>query len=217
MVRVMCGDRSWQTAKVLVTVPIGVLQSGQIAFYPHLSEKAKAAESLGFGPVVKTTLQFSERFWADKTLAGGHDLEEMSFVFADTLIPTWWTQYPKKTPMLTGWSGGPHALALDGHASADIRSKALSSLGGLFNLEQEVLQEQLRGCVVANWLEDPYSKGAYSYQVVNGSELIRQVKKPVQDKLYFAGEGLYDKPEIGTVEAALASGREVAFEMIAAG
>jgi len=38
---------------------------------------------------------------------------------------------------------------------------------------------------------------------------------PEENTIFFAGEGLYDGPEMGTVEAALVSGKEVAKAMLA--
>jgi hypothetical protein len=41
------------------------------------------------------------------------------------------------------------------------------------------------------------------------------LKQSVEHTIYFAGEGLVDGPEIGTVEAALSSGRDTARQLIA--
>jgi monoamine oxidase len=62
---------------------------------------------------------------------------------------------------------------------------------------------------------DPFSCGGYSYDVVNGKEIKQIIKQPIDNTIFFAGEGLYDGPEIGTVEAALYSGRETAHQIIA--
>jgi hypothetical protein len=42
------------------------------------------------------------------------------------------------------------------------------------------------------------------------------LKKPDGGSVFFSGEGLYAGRDIGTVEAALASGRETAQKMLAA-
>ena len=54
------------TAKVvIITVPIGVLQSNAITFLPTLSEeKLNAIQSIGFGNVVKVVMEFPSVFWA---------------------------------------------------------------------------------------------------------------------------------------------------------
>ncbi|HEU4861401.1 MAG TPA: FAD-dependent oxidoreductase, partial [Chitinophagaceae bacterium] len=61
---------------------------------------------------------------------------------------------------------------------------------------------------VINWNVDPYSLGAYAYATLKTSQAIQVVSKPADDTIYFAGEALYEGAEMGTVEAALASGKQ---------
>jgi monoamine oxidase len=201
--------------KVMVTVPVGVLQSERIRFSPALPEITAAAKRLGFGPVIKTMLQFDEAFWKNKKFTQGKDLDKLSFMFSRAVIPTWWTYYPKDAAMLTGWSGGPHADELKNLGEKEILQKALESLSKIFEIDVSQLKQKLKGWHVSNWINDPYSCGGYSYEVVNGKEIKQVIKQPVENTIFFAGEGLYDGPEIGTVEAALSTGRETAHQMIA--
>jgi monoamine oxidase len=95
-----------------------------------------------------------------------------------------------------------------------ILTKAMYSLCAIFGLEAAALHKQLVNAQIINWAMDPYTLGGYSYQVVNGSSLISKLIEPLQQSLYFAGEGCIDGPEIGTVEGALRSGRETARKII---
>jgi len=208
-------DQNFKATKILITVPIGVLQSETIRFSPAIPATIDASKKLGFGPVIKTLLQFDEPFWKNNDFTKGKDLEKLSFIFSEAIIPTWWTYYPKQAAMLTGWSGGPHANAIKDLSDKEILQKALESLSKIFSVEITQLQQKLRGWHVANWVIDRYSCGGYSYEVVNGSTFKQMIKKPIEQTIYFAGEGLYDGPEIGTVEAALYIGRETAHQMIA--
>ena len=214
-VNVVTQERNFTSRKVLVTVPIGVLQSEKIHFYPAVPSKIVASKKLGFGPVIKTLLQFDESFWKNKEFTKGKDLDKLSFIFSEAIIPTWWTYHPKQVAMLTGWSGGPHADEIKNFSEKEILEKALESLSEIFTVEVSQLQEKLTGWHVANWVNDPYSCGGYSYEVVNGSAIKQTIKKPIEQTIYFAGEGLYDGPEIGSVEGALRNGREMAHQMIA--
>jgi len=207
--------QKFRAKKILVTVPVGVLQSGTIRFSPALPQITEAANKLGFGPVIKTVLQFDEAFWKNKEFTQNKDLDKLSFLFSKAVIPTWWTYYPKDVAMLTGWSGGPHADELKDMSSEEILQKALRSLSEVFEVDVTVLQQKLKGWQVANWVKDPYSCGGYSYEVVNGKEIKQIIKQPIENTIFFAGEGLYGGPEIGTVEAALFTGRETAHQMIA--
>ncbi|KAM9727334.1 lysine-specific histone demethylase 2-like isoform 2-T2 [Menidia menidia] len=57
----------WTAQKVLVTVPLTLLQRGLLHFHPPLPErKLKAIHSLGAGIIEKIALQFPTRFWDSK-------------------------------------------------------------------------------------------------------------------------------------------------------
>jgi len=214
-VDIVAGQKSFSAKKLLATVPVGVLQSEMIRFSPAVPETIAAAKQLGFGPVIKTILQFDEAFWKKKEFTQGKNLDTLSFIFSRSVIPTWWTCYPKDGAMITGWSGGPHADKLKDLGNEAILQEALRSLGEIFKVDAAVLQRKLKGWHVINWVKDPFCCGGYSYEVVNGKKIKEVLKQPLEDTVFFAGEGLYNGPEIGTVEAALSSGREMAHELIA--
>ena len=214
-VNVVTQQENFSAGKVLVTVPIGVLQSEKIRFLPAIAETIDASKKLGFGPVIKTLLQFDEAFWKNKAYTKGKDLDKLSFIFSKAVIPTWWTYHPKHVALLTGWSGGPHADDIKNLSEKEILKKALESLSEIFSVDVTQLQKKLKGWHIANWVNDIYSCGGYSYEVVNGSAIKQIIKQPIEQTIYFAGEGLYDGPEIGTVEAALYTGRETAHQMVA--
>jgi polyamine oxidase len=77
--------------RAIVTVPLGVLKAGTIAFDPPLpEEKRLAIEGLGFGLLDKVVLKFDQPFWPDTDVIGlvGRD-QPVSLlingeVFADT-------------------------------------------------------------------------------------------------------------------------------------
>jgi monoamine oxidase len=174
-----------------------------------------AARSLGFGPVIKTILQFEEAFWKDKEITAGKNLDQLSFLFSQAVIPTWWTYYPKNAAMITGWSGGPHAARLQQLSDEEILQKALDSLAEIFDMDSSELRQKLKGWHVANWPNETTVRGGYSYDVVDGEAAKKILTEPEQNTLFFAGEGLAEGAEIGTVEAALKSGRETAHRIIA--
>jgi monoamine oxidase len=57
-----------------------------------------------------------------------------------------------------------------------------------------------------DWQSDPYSRGAYSYVLVNGSRARRVLARPIEDTLFFAGEATDTTGEAATVGGALQSG-----------
>lgn len=213
-VEVISNKKSFKSAKLLTTVSIGVLQNESIRFSPGLPKQMSAARALGFGPVIKTIIQFDEEFWKETSYTEHKKLDDLGFMFSTATIPTWWTSYPRKTGMLIGWSGGPHAVKLIGLTEETIIDVALGSLVEIFDIEKDHLKSKIIAANIGNWPSDPYFLGGYSYDVVNGSDAKNILKTPVDNTLFFAGEGLFEGAEIGTVEAALKSGREMAHVII---
>lgn len=211
---VLTEQETFHGRKVLITVPLSVLQSEQISFSPSVDEKIKAAKSLGFGPVIKLVLQFEKPFWENKDFTENKDMSDLGFLFSKESVPTWWTQFPKHEALLTGWLAGPHAEAVKNNTAQEIISKAIDSLSAIFSIDQSYVKQILKGWHVANWATDIYNCGGYAYDVVNGSSLRKTLKSPVANTLFFAGEALFEGPEIGTVEAALDSGLETAHQII---
>jgi monoamine oxidase len=202
--------------RLIVTVPLGVLQASRkdiasINFWPSIPDRMHAAKKLAMGAVIKILLQFSEPFWEWESVkeVAGDSLKDMSFLFSDTAIPTWWTQYPKKVPLLTGWIGGAAAAALKDESDKEILNHALSKLASIFRIHAASIKKMLTAWQVANWCADPFARGSYSYSVVGAKEYRDILLEPVKNTLLFAGEGLYSGAAMGTVEAALASGLDV--------
>lgn len=204
-------------SQVLVTVSLGVLQAGSIQFVPQLQQHMLAAKGLGYGHVVKINLLFRQPFWKNSTLIHGKDLADLQFLFSDEKIPTWWSQHPINNNILTGWLGGPKAQALQHAVHDELLRMALSSLAKIFNLEPAYLWQDLLGAWSHNWSADPFFQGAYSYEVVDGATHQKTLQQPVEHTVYFAGEALHHGPELGTVEAALQSGKQASAAMLSAG
>ena len=100
--------RHYEGEKCIVTVPLPFLtktNDSSILFNPPVAEHSNAADEIGYSTVIKVVIEFSEPFW--NTCA-----DNISFLLTDQSIPTWWTQLPDTTPILTGWKGGPGAVAL---------------------------------------------------------------------------------------------------------
>jgi len=189
----------------LITVPIGILRSGVIRFTPAIDAQVNAARYLGFGGVIKTVLQFSTAFFESAQLP----LDKTGFIFSDQRIPTWWTRYPEKTGMITGWLAGPPAEALAESSDEEILEIAIESLAAILDRQSKEIRMEVKASQVKNWVADPYCLGGYSYEVVDGSNAKEVLKKGVEETLFFAGEGLHSGPEIGTVEAAMINGKEI--------
>jgi len=199
--------------KLLITVPVAVLRSGAIHFIPQPTEHIHALQQIETGGVVKFLVEFKEAFWENNHTAF-HSMPELHFLFSDAVIPTWWTQKPSTIPLLTGWLSGPSA-AMHSHDQSALSQEAILSLAYCFGCTPAELGQQIKAIRVINWIDDPFSQGAYAYKTVDTIAALNVLSKSVDDTLYFAGEAFYHGPAMGTVEAALACGLEVAKKMIA--
>jgi monoamine oxidase len=198
--------------KVIVTVPLGVLQADtpSINFQPAINDYLNASKKIGFGSVVKVLLQFKESFWEQRK-------KNIGFLFANAPIPTWWTQLPSDFPLLTGWAGGPQAWMLETRDDGTIQQLALQSLSIIFQRSVDDLEDLLTAYEIVNWRNDPFTRGGYSYCTVESVKAQELFSKPLQDTIYFAGEAFYNGPSPGTVEAALASAANVVEKILGKG
>lgn len=208
--------------RVLVTLPLGVLQStpetGVVDFSPRLpSEKQSALEHLAMGKVIRVTLRFETRFWNDirpdptstKTLAG------MRFLFSqEEWFPTWWTTLPAALPLITAWAPFHAAERLAGKPESFVVQKAHESLARVLKVELQRLSSLHRAAYWHDWESDPFSCGAYSYVKVGGDEAQQELGRPLQNTLFFAGEATDVSGHNGTVHGAIASGYRAANEIL---
>jgi monoamine oxidase len=205
--------QQFTAARIIITLPLGILQipettAGAVQFIPAIPEKLKAAGKIGFGGVIKFLMEFTESFWEEKPGKSKvqRKMPHLGFLFSDAPVPTWWTQLPHPAPVLTGWLAGPAAARLQTMPENQLIEQALHSLAYVFKTDISFLKQNLVASTITNWLTDPFAYGAYSYATVETTQAKKILNQPVSDTLYFAGEALYEGVEMGTIEAALASG-----------
>lgn len=204
--------------RVLITLPLGVLQAPEsIRFEPALPEAKQAAlRKLAMGRVVRVTLCFRERFW--EKLRGrndSHSLRDLSFLFSrDDVFPTWWTQMPEPVPVITGWAPARSAESLAGVSEDGVIDHAVEALSRLLQIAKAQVQAQLRAAYYHDWDADPFSRGAYSYVKVGGEGCQGILGSPVEHTLFFAGEATDTSGHNGTVHGAIASGQRASREML---
>ena len=201
-----CRDGTmFEADAAILTVPLPLLS--EIVLPAAACERVAAAADIGFGNVVKILLRFRAKWWADH---GGRDLADLSFLVSDATVPTWWTQHPTHHPVLTGWFAGPKADRVSSLTATELVDMGVASLGEIFELPPDRIRRDLVALRAINWGNDPFARGAYSYATpqTRAAQLI--LREPDDGAIFFAGEALYAGADMGTVEAALASGLETA-------
>lgn len=206
------GER-FKAGNVLISVPAAVLKKGLIEFDPPLGSHEKAFKDIEVGGVVKFLVEFTDRVWETGRESLLRQMKDMNFLFSDATVPTWWTQRPKEVPLLTGWLAGPGINKLPSDDEA-LLQLACQSLVYLFDTSEENLRNYVKAIKVINWDTDPFALGAYAYATLKTSEAVKILSQPVANTIYFAGEAFYEGAEMGTVEAALATGNQTAEKII---
>ena len=204
---------SFTGKKLVLTVPLGVLvlggnEIGAITFNPDLPKQRKAATEMGFGAIIKVLMEFTDPFWKDQGLTN------LQFLFSEEKIPTWWTQNPQQNNLLTGWLGGKPQDEMQHLSDGEILKEAILSLAHIFNADASFIEQKLVAAKVYNWTADHFARGSYSYATLDTKHAREILKKPIAQTIYFSGEALYEGEQLGTVEAALVSGLEVAKAII---
>ena len=201
---------------VVVAVPLGVLKAtaggvGAIAFDPPLPAKEKAIGLLEMGGVMRVALQMDEPFWMGERFArsaGDERLDTLSFLHCDEPLPfpVWWTPYPLRAPLLVAWRGGPGAWDLSRQPRESVIGAAIASLGRAVGMARRSIERRVIGAFTHDWINDPFARGAYSYAGVGGDTAAKDLARPVQGTLFFAGEHADREGRNGTVHGAIASG-----------
>ncbi|MDO3642542.1 NAD(P)/FAD-dependent oxidoreductase [Mucilaginibacter sp. L3T2-6] len=221
-VRVATDDGAlYEASQLLAAMPLGVLQAnknerGAVTFSPAIPGYSSALKQMGFGSILKILLEFSAPFWEDGETAKrvGANLKDMGFILSGEIIPTWWTQSPQQSPVLTGWLGGLPAAKQKDTPPEEILQLCLQSIANIFKLSRDELKNKLIAFEVANWTADPFTRGSYAYDTVDAAGARKILSEPVDNTIFFAGEYLYEGPAMGTVEAALTSGLNTAKKII---
>uniref|UniRef100_A0A665T8D3 [histone-H3]-N(6),N(6)-dimethyl-L-lysine(4) FAD-dependent demethylase n=1 Tax=Echeneis naucrates TaxID=173247 RepID=A0A665T8D3_ECHNA len=204
----------WTAQKILVTVPLTLLQKNLIQFTPPLPErKLKAIHSLGAGIIEKIALQFPYRFWDSKIQGAdyfGHippspDKRGMFSVFYD-MDPQ------GKQAVLMSVITGDAVPSVGDMEDKEVVEECMKVLRELFK-EQEV-PEPLH-FFVTHWRKDIWSQMSYSFVKTGGSgEAYDILAEDVQGKVFFAGEAT-NRHFPQTVTGAYLSGVREASKMAA--
>ncbi len=205
---VVTTDRgAFNAGQVVVTLPLGVLQSRSVAFAADLpAVKSEAISGLGVGVLNKCYLRFPETFWADTDWLG--------YVPGLDRYGQWaqWINLDRPTgrPVLLGFNAAQFGRTIEGWTDAQIVEGAMSTLRVIYGREvPDPTSHQ-----ITRWASDDYARGSYSFAKVGSTPDMRgHLAAAIDDRVYFAGEAT-DQTSPGTVHGAYSSGIRAAQEII---
>lgn len=192
-------NNTFNANKVIITVPISILKSGDIQFIPALPiEKTTAFSKIGMDAGMKVFLKFSNRFF-DQNIIGG----EICAAYADDSIGKTQNDY-----ILLAFIMGNQAEYLTSLGSdVAITAALLQELDLMYNGQATA---SFIASHVENWTTNPFVKGAYSYSTIGMGDARKTASQALSEKLYFAGEAMNTNGHHQTVHGAVETGyREV--------
>lgn len=206
-VTVHAGAQELTANHAIVTVPVGVLQSGQIEFTPELPERVAAAlAGFAMNEFEKVFLRFDAPFWNDGVYA----------IKRQGAAAQWWHSWydlsrAVGTPTLLTFAAGPAARATRDWSDDEIVASVMSSLRELYG----PAVPDPAAATITRWRDDPWAHGSYAYaKPGTPPEAHTALATPVGRVLQLAGEATWqDDP--ATVTAALESGRRAAHRVLA--
>lgn len=197
-IKITTDKGEWEAEKVIVTLPLGVLQSGEVRFEPALKEFDFS--HLAMGLLNRIILKFPTIFWP--TQHQNFFSAPQQYPFVSSFINL---QHYVNQPLLMGMVGGDNALQLELLPDNEIIALAMKELRKMFG--NNIPESEMH--LITRWGQDPYSYGSYSYVPYSceGAEYDR-FTKPIENRLFFAGEATNHEHPATTHGAYLSGIRE---------
>ncbi|MCU0902763.1 MAG: FAD-dependent oxidoreductase [Tabrizicola sp.] len=183
----------------IVTLPLGVLQSGAVTFGEPLAPARQAAiDSLGMGLLNKCWLHFDRIAWDD------------SVDWIEWLSPKdgYWSQWVSlgralKAPVLLAFHAGSQARDLEILDDSATVAEAHSALKAMFGTDFPAPM----AAQITRWSQDPFALGSYSFHATGTSPKTRRALagSDWDGRLVFAGEATHPDYS-GTAHGAYLSG-----------
>lgn len=127
-VRVITPVAEFIADNVVVTLPLGVLQSNAVHFMPALSnEMCNAIAKLGMGVLNKCYLRFPRAFWP-------HDVDWLEYVSARHGEWTQWVSFQRaaQVPILLGFNAADRGCEIEAFSNEQIVESAMQTLKTIF-------------------------------------------------------------------------------------
>lgn len=192
---------------VVSTVSTGVLQYGDLQFVPPLPDhKKKAIQDSSMGSINKCILYWDENakdvtWWPDGML-------EMQLIKDEDEDPQDWTYFindqnhesNRNNHIMTAWIGGEASDRWESRTEEETKDHVLANLRKMY--PQHSIPEP-SNFVVTHWKSDPFARGAYSYfrVGVTPDEGREALAKPVEAKIFFAGEATWSQSAVGAYDS----------------
>jgi len=199
---VAVAEQEFLADQAVLTVPVGVLKSGELRIEPPLPQShAVALAGLEMNAFEKVFLRFPSRFWDENVYA----------IRQQGKAGEWWHSWYDLTglhgvPTLLTFAAGPCASAIRDWSAGRVAASVLEALRRVYGDRVE----EPESVVVTDWQHDRFARGSYAYLKVGASpEDHDRLAVPIGGVLHLAGETTWTE-DPATVTAALRSGHRAA-------
>lgn len=168
----------------VITVPLGVLKAERIRFTPALpTETQRALDGLAMGALSKIALRFRDaRFDAPPN---------MFFVDLPGRLPGMsFELWPFGSDLVVCWFGADYARQINALGEQGAVAHMLDRFAALVG---EDARKAYAGGVHYGWSEEPFALGSYSYAKPGQARARDTLRRPVGNRLWFAGEACAGK------------------------
>ncbi len=200
---------------VIVTLPLGVLKAGSVAFDPPLpAARQSAIANVGVGHFEKVALRFQTAFWQ----AGSPSKTHLYYLSKNPDFPTEYAFFLDYQTFI----GQPVlvAIATAAFAQAAGRKTPAENLARVMQILREVYGPATPDPIdyaVSRWTVDEFAMGSYPNLPVGASPAdMDELGTPIGERLLFAGDATY-KQRYGYADGALSSGLREAQRLIKTG
>jgi monoamine oxidase len=192
--------RQLEFDKVIVTIPISELKSRAIMFQPDLpTEKWEVFNKIGMDKGLKLFLKFEKQFFTHSLFNG----EFAGYYIDPTKINS------TRQSLLVSLIMGNNAEKYYNNPSKAVENY-LTELDRYYNGQAS---KYFIDAYVQDWGNEAFINGVYSYTKVGGQSARTIARKPINDKVYFAGEAMNTKRNYGNVHGAIESAIDVLKEI----
>ena len=157
---------------------------------------------------IKVMLGFYVNFWG----------KELSSIYTTGTVPEYYCPGKGRSSLnriLCALINGKQAEALAGKSNEEIVQLLLDELELLYPGEANQQFDETT-TYVTDWGNNPYFQGVKSYPLVSGTGASEEYAKPINNRLFFAGEATATAGNYGTVQGALESADRVVKEVLEA-
>ncbi|MEM6803321.1 MAG: FAD-dependent oxidoreductase [Bacteroidota bacterium] len=204
-IQIKGSGQEFMADRVIITVPLKMLQKGSITFSPELpSSKKEAIAEATVWDGCKAFLEFSEKFYPAITAFGISPETAGQKIYYDAAYGQDTSQHILGL-FAVGTAADPYVQLSD----EELKNYMLQELDEIFDNRASASYVKH---TFQNWNDEEFIQGAYLFDHEKWRR-VRELGESVDNKLFFAGEAYTDGGDWGSVHAAARAARRVVDEL----